>query len=106
MRRARPQQRRGRMGFTLVEVLMSVGIAAVVIAGSVGIYVSVLRYWRGIQLRLDADQDVNMAMNRMVYGVNNRFGLRSASAVAISTSGGGWTLTYAAGGYPPQTEKQ
>lgn len=94
-----------RGGFTLVELVISSSVAVVVLAVSLAVFVTCYKSWHGIELRMDADRDVNMAMSHMVYGMGNLYGLRAAAAstVTLTSSGGGWTLAYQTGGAAPQT---
>jgi prepilin-type N-terminal cleavage/methylation domain-containing protein len=96
----------GRAGFTLTELLIAAGIAAMVVTGAVAIYVSILRVWGGIDLRMQADQEVNTVMNRLVYGFDGNLGLRAmAYGTRSNKGGGGWELSYFTGGFSPQNNK-
>lgn len=96
---------RARNGFTLVELLISSSISVVVLGVALTIFVNYLKSWHSIELRMDADRDVNLAMSHMVYGMGNNFGVRAAAAstVTLTSSGSGWTLAYQTGGTTPQT---
>jgi prepilin-type N-terminal cleavage/methylation domain-containing protein len=98
-------RRRGCRGFTLTEVLLASSISLMVVAMTTGIFISVFKSWRGIDQRMQADRDVNRAMSRMVYGVGDRRGIRTAATVSIATNtpSGGWTLTYGVDMTVPQT---
>lgn len=95
----------GRRGYTLTEVLLASSISVTVVAITMGLYLGIFKSWRGIEQRMQADRDVNIAMSRLVYGMGDRSGLRTASKVTIATNtpSGGWTLTYATGTDVPQT---
>lgn len=88
---------RGRRGFTLVELMFAATISVVVLTASTGMYIYILRSWSGIQQRIDADTDLNMAVSRMVYGMDQQKGLRAAQDVSLSTRADGWTLSYKPG---------
>ena len=105
MRSHKPVGCSDRRGFTLVEVMIATSISLMVVAGMVGLFISMLTSWKEMTLRLDADSDVNIAMSRMVYGMGGRLGLRSASSgsVQITSGAGGWTVRYLTGGAAPQT---
>ena len=98
-------RQRGCRGYTLTEVLLASSISLTVVAITMGIYIGIFKSWRGIEQRMQADRDVNIAMSRMVYGMGDRSGLRTASNVTIvtNTPSGGWTLTYGTGSEVPQT---
>lgn len=91
------QRVRSRRGFTLTELMLAASISVVVLTASSGVYIYILRSWHGIQQRIDADTDLNMAISRMVYGMNQQKGLRTAQGVSLKTRNDGWTLWYKAG---------
>ena len=93
----------GRSGFTLVEVVISSAVAVVVLVVALSVFISCFKSWHGIELRMDADRDVNMAMSHMVYGMGSQYGLRAASVVTLTSVFNGWTLSYTTGGSAPQT---
>lgn len=90
-------------GFTYTEVLVASSITVTVLVATLGIYINVFRSWRGIELRMQADRDVNIAMSRLVYGMGDRRGLRAANDITLTTNSSGWTVTYPAGVSAPQT---
>jgi len=98
-------RRRGCHGFTLTEVLLASSVSLTVVAITTGIFINIFKSWKGIEQRMQADRDVNTAMSRMVYGMGDRRGIRTASTVAIAnnTPSGGWTLTYGVDTAVPQT---
>lgn len=98
------RQTQTRDGFTLVEVVIASALSLMVVGITLGLFVSVQGSWREMDLRLGVDQEVNLAMSHMVYGVGDRLGLRCASQAACTAQGGdAWTLVYQTGGLPPQT---
>lgn len=105
MRSTKLVRRLDRQGFTLVEVMIATSISLMVVVGMVGLFVSMLKSWQEMTLRMDADSDVNIAMSRMVYGMGGGFGLRSAvvGSVQITPGANGWTARYITGGTSPQT---
>lgn len=88
---------RRRDGFTLTELMFAATISVVVLAAGTGAYIYILRSWHGIQQRIDADTDLNMAISRMVYGMGQQRGLRTAQGVSLRSSDDGWTLWYKVG---------
>lgn len=92
-------------GYTLTEVLLASSVSVTVVAITMGLYIGVFKSWRGMEQRMQADREVNIALSRMVYGMGDRRGLRSASTVNIGTNSpsGGWTLTYGVALEVPQT---
>jgi type II secretory pathway pseudopilin PulG len=92
-----------RGGYTLVEVLVATALVLLVVGGTLGVYIGVLRSWRGIDCRLDADRAANLALSRMVYGMHGRPGLRAAASASVRSDEDGWTLDYATVGTPAQS---
>ena len=92
-----------RNGFTIVEVLVSAAIAVMVMTVTLSIFITTMQFWNGIDLRMDAARAVNLAMSRMVYGMDDRLGIRSAANVVLTPGEGGWSLSYVTGGVAPQT---
>lgn len=99
------RQTRGarRRAFTLTEMAVSTALTVAVFTVTLPVFVGIHRSWYGIELRMQADRDVNLAMNRLVHGTGGRLGLRSAAGVTVTSSSAGWTLTYGTGGTTPQT---
>jgi type II secretory pathway pseudopilin PulG len=95
--------RKRRNAFTMVELAVTTAMTVVVFVVALPVFISIYRSWHGVELRMEADRDVNMAMNRLVYGSDGRLGLRTASGVTVASSGSGWTMTYSTGGTTPQT---
>ena len=93
----------GRGGFTIVEVLVASAVSLTVAAVTLTAFIYILQSWHGAELRMQADRDMNIAMSRMVYGMDDRLGLRSAAAVTKTDAGDGWTVLYRTGGTSPQT---
>lgn len=91
------QRLRSSGGFTLTELMFAATISVVVLASASGAYIYILRSWHGIQQRIDADTDLNMAISRMVYGMNQQRGIRAAQGVSLARSGDDWTLWYKPG---------
>lgn len=91
-----------RDGFTLVEVMVASAISTLVLIGLITFFISTYSYWHAVDLRMEADSDVNIAMSRMVYGMGNRLGLRTISKVKnYNKNNAGWSLTYMTGGEDP-----
>ncbi len=105
MKSKKPIRSRGRRGYTLTEVLLASSVSVTIVALTVGLYLGIFKSWRGMDQRMQADREVNIALSRMVYGMGDRRGIRSASTVNLvtNTPSGGWTLTYAVPLDVPQT---
>lgn len=93
----------GCSGHTITELLVASSLSLMVLTVALAVFSSTSRAWRGIEKRMQADHDVNIAMSRMVYGVGDRHGLRSAAGVTLTTNSVGWSVSYRTGGTVPQT---
>lgn len=89
-----------RGGFTLVELLIASLLSALVTGGALAVYIGILRAWREIDCRLGASREANLALSRMIYGVDRHPGLREATSYSVATGADGWTLTYTTLGVP------
>jgi prepilin-type N-terminal cleavage/methylation domain-containing protein len=88
--------RKTASGFTLVEMMVSLAIVTVVIAGTLSLFVSFLRSYNATTLMRNTSSRASLALERMVYGVGGNAGLREAVANTASAtySAGGWKLSY------------
>lgn len=91
-------------GYSLVEVLVAVALSTLVLGGVLLLVSGGSRSWRVIALQMQADQDVNTAMNRLVFGLPAENGLPSekgircaAAATVTPGAAGDWSLSYAPG---------
>ncbi len=103
MKSLRQGKKLGGSGFTLMELMVSSAISLLVVVVTISSFIYSLRSWYGILLRLDTDQDANIAVSRMVYGMDDRWGLRCAARVKLTGNNDAWMLTYGTGGVTPQT---
>ncbi len=94
---------RGCGGYTLTELVVASSVTITVVAATLSIYVGIFQSWSGVELRMQADRDVNMAMSRMLYGVDSRRGIRAATELTLTSNTSGWTAKYVTAGEPPQT---
>lgn len=90
-------------GFTLVELLFASSISLIIVAATLTSFIYVAKAWRSIDQRMQADRDMNSALNQMIYGVETRRGLRAAREMTLDSSGQNWTLTYVTGRSPQLT---
>ncbi len=83
-------------GFTLAEMLVAVGIGSVVIAGTMTLFVTYLRFYNSTSLMRNCASRASLALERMVYGVGANVGLRAAqsSTVSVTYPSGGWRIQY------------
>ena len=86
----------GNRGFTLTELMVASAISLIVASAALTSYVYVFKTWRNMDGKITADQNLNIALSRMVYGLGDRLGLRAASSVQV-VSDGGWQISYVTG---------
>ena len=55
-------------GLTLIEVLTSIAILSVIVAGTLGIFVMSNQSWRVSGVQINLQQQVRVAMEKMIYG--------------------------------------
>jgi prepilin-type N-terminal cleavage/methylation domain-containing protein len=77
---------RAQTGFTLVEVMVAVGLFGLVVAGTIEIYIMCSRVWRVTVLSMDTSQMASLAVQRMVYGLESNCSLRSAGLITLQTN--------------------
>ncbi len=70
-------------GFTLIELMITVGLFGLVMAGSLGVYVMCQKSWQATVLDMQTDQMADMALAKIVTGVGTNSGIREASSVAF-----------------------
>ena len=83
-------------GLTLAEMSVSMGIGALVIAGTLTLFIMFLRFYNTTSLMRNAAGRASQAMERMVVGVGTNAGLREATAstITFTSQSGGWKLGY------------
>ncbi|MFH1476954.1 MAG: hypothetical protein ABIH24_05625 [Verrucomicrobiota bacterium] len=72
--------------FTLLELMIAVGLFGLVMAGSFSVYIMCQRMWRATSLGMDTSRMASLAIERMVYGVGNNSGLRAAADFQVNTN--------------------
>ena len=84
-------------GFTLIEVMIAVGLFGLVTAGAFSVYLMCQRIWHSTSLKMQTSREASMALSRLVYGPGAHNGLRGAAACEVIGALGAW----AGGEYPP-----
>lgn len=74
-----------RKGFTLVEVMIAVGLFSLVVGGTISVFIMCQQIWHSTSLKMQTTQDGSMAIARMIYGLGTNSGLRAAASVDINT---------------------
>ena len=75
-----------RNGFTLVEVMMALGLFLLIVAGTISVYLMCHEVWRSTSLKMDTTQYASIALARMVYGLGTNNGLRTAASIDVNTN--------------------
>ncbi len=73
-------------GFTLLEVMIAVGLFSLVMAGSLGVYIMCQRLWHATTLSMETSRLASMTIERMVCGVGTNGGLRSTGMFVLQTN--------------------
>ncbi len=79
-------QRFGVRGFTLIEVMIAVGLFGLVTTGVLSVYIMCRGIWHSTTLKMGTTRAASMAISRLVYGIETNSGLRSAAAFALDTN--------------------
>jgi len=76
--------------------MMAVLISSIVLAGAFAVYISGQRSWYITTLELDTSIEASQALEKIVYGIGEQYGLRVAESdsVLIGSSNGGWFISY------------
>ena len=92
--RTRTRSRTG--GYTLTEVMVSMGIATVVVLGMLNVSILFLRSYNTSTLMRNSGSRASMALERIVIGVGTNAGLREAATgtLVFTNTASGWRLSY------------
>ena len=69
---------------TIVEVLVASAIIIVVIAGSLAFYLMARSAWIDCSKRIPLQRKASLAMEKMVRGINGRYGIREGRANTLN----------------------
>lgn len=93
-----PVYGRWRASFSLIEVMITVALTSLVIAGVLGVLIMCQKMWQATSLSMDTTMKGSLALSKMVYGVGTNIGLRSASGYVFTNmtglSNGSWRISY------------
>lgn len=83
-------------GFSLIELLVGTVVGSIIVAGSLVLLVTFLRFYNTTTLMRSTANAASLAIERMVIGVGTNSGLREANAstVTFTNMSNGWLLTY------------
>jgi len=74
----------GSAAYTLLELMIAVGLFSLVIAGSFGVYVMCQKLWQATVLDMQTSQIAGMALSKIISGVGTNAGLREASSMTFA----------------------
>jgi prepilin-type N-terminal cleavage/methylation domain-containing protein len=84
-----------KLGFTMAEVMVAMGISSVVITGSAITFAMGIRSYRQAVAETDASNRTNIALLRTAYGLNGNCGLRAAfTPITALSNSDGWSITF------------
>jgi type II secretory pathway pseudopilin PulG len=83
---------KGAHGFTLVEIMIAMGISLFVVAGMMASFVLGYQYWRRTSLEMSTTRIGSTCLEKMVYGCGTSMGLRAACWVTNTGSATNWAL--------------
>lgn len=94
---------RRRNGFTLVEIMVTL-IAGVMLIGGVYLaYLMAMRSWQEGSANVGLERTAGIIVEKIVRGVNGRFGLREADIGTVQVSEDGHSVTYMVDKQDPPT---
>jgi prepilin-type N-terminal cleavage/methylation domain-containing protein len=73
----------GCRAFTLLELMIAIGLFGLVMAASLGVYVMCQKFWYATALNMQTDMLARMALSRMINGVGTNVGLREATSAVL-----------------------
>ena len=88
-------RRAGVHGFTLVELMIALGLFGLVSAGAISVYVMCHRIWNFTSWNMQTTRNASMTLGRLTYGSRGKPGLREASvsSTSLQTNAENWRLT-------------
>ena len=91
---------KNRKGFTIVELLVSIGLFAVIISVAMGGFVRALRTQRQVVALINANSNVSLVVEQLAREIRTGYNFPSVSGAQTSlafTDAKGETITYAQG---------
>jgi prepilin-type N-terminal cleavage/methylation domain-containing protein len=87
-------KRRRERGFTLPEMIISLIASVMLIGGVYLVYLMGMRSWAEGSSNVALERTAGVLMDKIVRGVNGRFGLREANIGAVTVSEDGRSVTF------------
>jgi prepilin-type N-terminal cleavage/methylation domain-containing protein len=94
---------RRQNGFTLVEMMVTLIAAVMLIGGVYLVYLMAIRSWQEGSVNVSLERTAGIIMDKIVRGVNGRFGLREADIGTVQVSSDGHSVTYMVDKHDPPT---
>lgn len=82
-----------RNGFTLVELMIVVGLFLLVVSGTTSVFIMCQKIRHATSLQMQTAQDGSLALLKMVYGIGTNCGLRAAAGITANDMHGNCTST-------------
>lgn len=76
-----------RGGFTLIEILIAITIMGLVVGGAISVYLMSITAWKEGSVQIALQRKGSLAMEKMVRGVNGRYGIREGRATTLTLVG-------------------
>ena len=89
---SRDTVKRRKMGFSLLEILIALGISTTVIAALLVVYVTCIRSWHQTVIAIDTTREAGHCLGQMIYGVGTGMGLRASYSVTNLGSSSDWLI--------------
>jgi len=85
-----------QQGFTMTELLVALVIFAMLIAGSLSVFIMGLKIWQTTTLDITGMQEASMGLEQMLYGSSGRSGLRQASTTntTFGSDATSWSINF------------
>jgi len=90
-------------GFTLVEMIVTLIAGVMLVGGVFLVYLMAMRSWQEGAANVSLERTAGVIMEKMVRGVNGRFGLREADIGTVQVSEDGHSVTYMVDKLDPPT---
>lgn len=94
---------RRQHGFTLVELIIPLIAAVMLIGGVTLVYLMSLRSWAEGSTNVALERTAGIVMEKVVRGVNGRFGLREADIGTVLVPADGHSVTFMVDKHDPPT---
>jgi len=91
-------------GFSLIELMIAILIMALVVVGTLYVYLMSLSAWKEGSTQITLQRKASTVMEKMVRGIDGQNGIRESSSVSITASGD--NIEYISGVYGQEGEER